>query len=192
MFSGSPKLKTDAEGRYFIDRDGTYFGQILEYLRTQAVPTHHVQEVHREAVFYEIKPLVKILEEMPQLFGETVGRQQFLSRVANYQENLEIIIRVARAEAIATRYSNIIVCVLRSEEDLTRYRDAMSNLNTEKESVVTFGPWKAPATVEDLLDCIKMDIEAKGYRVSFQPHSTDKGFLFKSYDYFYKLTFQWW
>ncbi|XP_062408609.1 BTB/POZ domain-containing protein KCTD14 [Sardina pilchardus] len=192
MFSGPSKPKTDAEGRYFIDRDGTYFGLILEYLRTQAVPTRHVQEVRREAVFYELKPLVKVLDETPQLFGEAVGRQQFLSRVPNYQENLEIIIRVARAEAIAARYSTIMVCVLRSEEDLSRYRDAMSSLNTEKESVVTFGPWKAPASVEDLLDCIKMDIEAKGYRVSFEPHNTDKGFLFKSYDYFYKLNFKWW
>lgn len=193
MFRGPPNLRTDAEGRYFLDRDGTHFGQILEYLRMQTVPIHHVQEVYREAVFYDLKPLVKVLEEMPQLFGETVGRQQFLSRVPNYQENLEVIIRVARAEAVAARYSNIIICVLRSEEVVARYNDAMSSLNAEKESVVTFGPWKSPTTVEeDLLDCIKMDIEAKGYRVSFQRHSTDKGFLFKSYDFFYKLTFKWW
>ncbi|KAL2096484.1 hypothetical protein ACEWY4_008632 [Coilia grayii] len=192
MFSDPPKHKADAEGRYFIDRDGTHFGQVLEYLRTDTLPSHHVPEVYREAVYYGLKPLVKLLEETPQLFGETVGRQQFLSRVPNYQENLEIIIRVARAEAIAARYSNIIVCVLRSEEDLARYSDALNTLNADKESVVRFGPWKSPATVEDLLDCIKMDIEAKGYRVSFQPHSIDKSFLFKSYDFFYKLTFKWW
>ncbi|XP_076846934.1 BTB/POZ domain-containing protein KCTD14 [Brachyhypopomus gauderio] len=192
MFNGSPKLRKDAEGRYFIDRDGTYFGSVLEYLRTDEVPTKHLLEVHKEAVHYGIKPLVKVLEETPRLFGETVGRQQFLSRVRNYQENLEVIVRVARAEAMASRYSTIVMCVLRTEDDLTRYNDALDSLDTKKESVVSFGPWKASATVEDLLDCIKMDIEAKGYKVSLKPHSADKGFLFKSYDFFYKLTFTWW
>lgn len=103
-----------------------------------------------------------------------------------------MLVRVARAEAIAARQSSIIVCVLRTEEDVARYNDTINSLDADKESVVTFGPWKATPTVTDLLDCIKMDVEAKGYRVSFQPHSTDKGFLFKSYDFFYKLIFTWW
>uniref|UniRef100_A0A4W4HIP5 BTB domain-containing protein n=2 Tax=Electrophorus electricus TaxID=8005 RepID=A0A4W4HIP5_ELEEL len=192
MFNGPPKLRKDAEGRYFIDRDGKHFGSILEYLRTEEIPTKHLQEVHREAVYYDVKPLAKLLEETPLLFGETVGRQQFLSRVRNYHENLEVIIRVARAEAMASRYSTIIMCILRTEDDLARYNDAIDSLDTKKESVVNFGPWKASATVEDLLDCIKMDIEAKGYKVSLKPHNADKGFLFKSHDFFYKLTFTWW
>eukprot|EP01126_Amoeba_proteus_P045911 TRINITY_DN5167_c0_g1_i3.p1 TRINITY_DN5167_c0_g1~~TRINITY_DN5167_c0_g1_i3.p1 ORF type:complete len:204 (-),score=40.16 TRINITY_DN5167_c0_g1_i3:554-1165(-) len=33
MFSGRHKLSTDSEGRYFIDRDPTYFSYILNYLR---------------------------------------------------------------------------------------------------------------------------------------------------------------
>lgn len=28
MFSGRHYIPTDAEGRYFIDRDGTYFGYV--------------------------------------------------------------------------------------------------------------------------------------------------------------------
>ncbi|KAL7870738.1 hypothetical protein SRHO_G00082350 [Serrasalmus rhombeus] len=192
MFSGPLKLQKDREGRCFIDRDGTHFGAILEYLRTEEVPNKNLLEVHKDAVYYDIKPLVKLLEDTPQLFGETVGRQQFLSRVRNYHENLEVIIRVARAEAMASRYSTIIMCVLRTEEDLARYNDAMDSLDSKKESVVSFGPWSAPATVEDLLDCIKMDIEAKGYKVSLKAHNLDKGFLFKSHGFFYKLTFTWW
>ncbi|XP_028818258.1 BTB/POZ domain-containing protein KCTD14 isoform X2 [Denticeps clupeoides] len=192
MFNGPPKLRSDAEGRYFVDRDGTHFGQVLEYLRVQRAPTDHLQEVYREAVFYDIRPLVKLIEETPRFFGETVGRQQFLSRVPHYQENLEVIIRVARAEAIAARHSTIVVCVLRSEEDLARYNDAVSGLIAERESMVSFGPWKGTPTAVDLLDSIKMDIEAKGYKVSFQPYSVEKGFLFKSYDFFFKLTFTWW
>ena len=33
MFSGRHELDMDSEGRYFIDRDGTYFKYILNYLR---------------------------------------------------------------------------------------------------------------------------------------------------------------
>lgn len=83
----------DPEGRYFIDRDGTHFAYILEYLRTEKVPSDHLQEVHKDALYYDIKPLVKAIEETPQFFGETVGRQQFLARVPNYRENLEVIVR---------------------------------------------------------------------------------------------------
>lgn len=33
MFSGRHELQTDSRGAYFIDRNGTYFGYILEFLR---------------------------------------------------------------------------------------------------------------------------------------------------------------
>lgn len=45
LFSGQPKLRSDAEGRYFIDRDGTHFGAILEFLRTERLPTENVLQV---------------------------------------------------------------------------------------------------------------------------------------------------
>lgn len=47
-------------------------------------------QVHKEAIHYNIKPLIKLLEETPRLFGELVGRQQFLSRVPHYKENIEV------------------------------------------------------------------------------------------------------
>lgn len=103
-----------------------------------------------------------------------------------------MLIRIARAEAIAARHSNILICVLRTEEDLGFYDNAIDSLDADKESVVTFGPWSAVPSVKDLLDCVKMDIESQGYRVSIQPHHTGKSFLSRSYDYFYKLTFTWW
>ncbi|XP_015196707.1 BTB/POZ domain-containing protein KCTD14 [Lepisosteus oculatus] len=192
MFNGQPKLRTDAEGRYFIDRDGTHFRHVLEFLRTQRLPTENVPEVYKEALFYDIEPLAKQLEDSPQIFGEVVGRQQFLARVPNYRENLEVIIRIARAEAMAARHSSVIVSVLRTEEDSARYNDAINSLDADKESVVRFGPWKASPTAMDLLDCVKMDIEAKGYKISYQQHVADKGFRFKSYDFFYKFIFTWW
>ncbi|XP_029302977.1 BTB/POZ domain-containing protein KCTD14 [Cottoperca gobio] len=192
LFSTQPKLRTDSQGRYFIDRDGSHFGAVLDFLRSDCLPTENIQEVHREAVYYNIKPLMKRLEESPPLFGELVGRQQFLSRVPHYKENIEVLIRIARAEAIAARHSTIMICVLRTEEDLGFYDHAINSLEADKESVVTFGPWKAALSVKDLLDCVKMDIESQGYRVSIKPHVVEKSFLSRSYDYFHNLIFTWW
>ncbi|XP_039986514.1 BTB/POZ domain-containing protein KCTD14 [Xiphias gladius] len=192
LLSGQPKARTDAQGRYFIDRDGSHFGAVLEFLRSDRLPTENVQEVHREAVYYNVRPLIKRLEESPQMFGELVGRQQFLSRVPHYKENIEVLIRIARAEAIAARHSTIMICVLRTEEDWGFYDNAINSLEADKESVVTFGPWKAVPSVQDLLDCVKMDIENQGYKVRVQPHVVEKSFLSRSYDYFYKLIFTWW
>ncbi|KAM4699413.1 BTB/POZ domain-containing protein KCTD14 [Discoglossus pictus] len=196
MFNGQPKLRTDSEGRFFIDREGKNFKYILEYLRSSQIPTQCVQEVYKEAVFYEIEPLVKKLEESPQIFGEQVGRKQFLSRVPNYSENIEVMIRIARAEVVASRYSNVLVCIVRTEDDAAKCQDALNSLDLDKESLVTFGPWKASPGISDLLDCIKVDIEDKGYIVSYQAHVADKGFRFKSYDFLckflYKFVFTWW
>lgn len=84
------------------------------------------------------------------------------------------------------------ICVLRTEEDLSFHDNALSCLEADKESVVTFGPWKAGPSVTDLLDCIRTDIEKQGYRVSIQPHTVEKSFLARSYHFFYKVTFTWW
>ncbi|XP_069828120.1 BTB/POZ domain-containing protein KCTD14 isoform X2 [Dendropsophus ebraccatus] len=192
MFNGQPKLRIDSDGRYFIDREGKYFGYILEYLRSGQVPSQYIHEVYKEALFYEIEPLVKKLEETPQIFGEQVGRKQFLARVPNYSENIEVMIRIARAEVVASRYSTVIVCIVRTDEDASKCHDALNTLDMDKESVVKFGPWKASPGISDLLDCIKADIEDKGYKVSYAPHVADKGFRFKSYDFFYKFVFTWW
>lgn len=103
-----------------------------------------------------------------------------------------MLIRVARAEAVAARQSAVMICVLRTEEDLSFQESAVSSLEADKESVVTFGPWKAGPSVRDLLDCIQTDIEKQGYTLSIQPHAAEKSFLSRSYDFFYKVTFTWW
>ncbi|XP_041585672.1 BTB/POZ domain-containing protein KCTD14 isoform X1 [Vulpes lagopus] len=191
MFSSSTKACTDAEGRLFIDRPGTYFGPILDYLRSERLPTHHILEVYREAQFYEIKPLVKLLEDMPQIFGEQVARKQFLLRVPGYSENLELMVHLARAEAVAARSSAVLVCAVRSEEDAALCADALRILEGEKRSVVKFGPWKAAPQVKDLLDCVKMDIEARGYQVYYEQYS-ERTLRAKYLNYFYTFIFSWW
>uniref|UniRef100_A0A8C3YAQ0 Potassium channel tetramerization domain containing 14 n=1 Tax=Catagonus wagneri TaxID=51154 RepID=A0A8C3YAQ0_9CETA len=186
MFSSSAKACTDAEGRFFIDRHGTYFGPILEYLRSGQLPEQHIPEVYREAQYYEIEPLVKLLEDMPQIFGEQVARKQFLLRVPGYGENLQLMVRLARAEAVAARYSEVLVCVVRSEKDDANCVDTLHRLEANKRSVVKFGPWKAAPTIDNLLDCVKMDIKAQGYQVECTRH------MGLPANYFYTFCFTWW
>ncbi|KAM3837539.1 BTB/POZ domain-containing protein KCTD14 isoform 1-T1 [Vipera latastei] len=189
---GKAKPQTDSVGRVFIDRPGTYFKYILEYLRGDCVPLQNVEEVYKEAVYYDLKPLIKQLEESPEIFGELVARKQFVARVPNYSENIELMIRIARAEAVASRQSSVILCMMKTLEDVARCSDALSILDTSKKSVVQFGPWKAAPNILDLLDCIKMDIEAKGYKTSVQSYVPEKGFRFKANEFFYRFLFHWW
>ncbi|XP_019305473.2 BTB/POZ domain-containing protein KCTD14 isoform X1 [Panthera pardus] len=191
MFSSSTKACLDAEGRFFIDHPGTYFGPVLDYLRSEQLPTQHIPEVYREAQFYEIKPLVKLLEDTPQIFGEQVARKQFLLRVPAYSENLELMVRLARAEAVAARSSTVLVCVVRTEEEAAQCAEALRIFEFEKKSVVKFGPWKAAPQVKDLLDCVKMDIAAQGYQVYYE-HYSERTLRAKYFNYFYTFLFIWW
>lgn len=54
---------------------------------------------------YNLTALAKRLEESPVLFGETVGRQQFLARVPHYRENIEVGLQLA-TPSTATRLIN--------------------------------------------------------------------------------------
>ncbi|XP_024542575.1 FH protein interacting protein FIP2 isoform X1 [Selaginella moellendorffii] len=65
MFSGRHRLHIDAnKGSVFIDRDGTHFRHILNYLRdgvTPALDTSSVQELLREAEYYQLSGLIEAL-----------------------------------------------------------------------------------------------------------------------------------
>ena len=66
MFSGQFKLEKDPEGRYFIDRDGTHFDIILNFLRdgyTDYITDESIRlKVIREARYYCLGSLVGMLE----------------------------------------------------------------------------------------------------------------------------------
>ena len=65
MFSGRFAVKKDSKGNYFIDRDGTYFKYILNYLRDGYVnlPTKPLprKQILAEAMFYQIQGLIDVL-----------------------------------------------------------------------------------------------------------------------------------
>ena len=57
MFSGNYPLDKDAEGRYFIDREGKQFSYILNYLRDPikfTIPVNSIPPVLVEAEYYQV------------------------------------------------------------------------------------------------------------------------------------------
>ena len=69
MFSGRFDTKPSEDRSYFIDRDGTHFRYILNYLRTGQliVPEDDIvrRELLTEAEFYQVEGLCKVLRARP-------------------------------------------------------------------------------------------------------------------------------
>ena len=69
MFSGSFDTKPGEDGSYFIDRDGTQFGYILNYLCTEEliVPNDEIirRELLAEAKYYQVEGMINELESTP-------------------------------------------------------------------------------------------------------------------------------
>jgi len=66
MFSGRHKLTKDNDGHYFVDRDGTLFRYILNYLRNgylPDLPRKELFELRGEAEYFSILPLVRDIDE---------------------------------------------------------------------------------------------------------------------------------
>ena len=66
MFSERFDTKPSEDGSYFIDRDGTHFRYILNYLRTGQliVPKDEIirEELQAEAEFYQVEGIIKALK----------------------------------------------------------------------------------------------------------------------------------
>ncbi|XP_015450102.1 rab5 GDP/GTP exchange factor isoform X2 [Pteropus alecto] len=183
MFSGRHHIPTDAEGRYFIDRDGTHFGDVLNFLRSGDLPPRErVRAVYKEAQYYAIGPLLEQLENMQPLKGEKV-RQAFLGLMPYYKDHLERIVEIARLRAVQrkARFAKLKVCVFKEEMPITPYECPLLNsLRFERsesdgqlfehhcEVDVSFGPWEAVADVYDLLHCLVTDLSAQGLIVDHQ------------------------
>ena len=69
MFSSRFDTKPGEDGSYFIDRDGTHFRYILNYLRTGEliVPNDEIirRELLAEAKFYQVEGMINELEPTP-------------------------------------------------------------------------------------------------------------------------------
>ena len=70
MFSGKFEMKPSEDGAFFIDRDGTHFRFILNYLRTGKltlpVGAKFLKELAEEAEFYQIQGILDKLKLMTE------------------------------------------------------------------------------------------------------------------------------
>lgn len=71
MFSGRYELKQESDGSYFVDRDGTHFRLILNFLRDGGIDVETLPKINRaarelltEARFYRIQGLVELVEDI--------------------------------------------------------------------------------------------------------------------------------
>ena len=71
MFSGRHELSKEADGSYFIDRDGTFFRYILNFLRDGSLDAGTLpnnvpalREILREAKYYQLNGMVQYLDDM--------------------------------------------------------------------------------------------------------------------------------
>ena len=77
MFSGRFDTKPAEDGSYFIDRDGTHFRYILNYLRTGRLilpdDTMTWEEVFVEAEFYQVQGIIDEMKPKPvEEFDSTI------------------------------------------------------------------------------------------------------------------------
>ena len=77
MFSGKFEMKPSEDGSFFIDRDGTYFRFILNYLRNGELilpeGATFLKELEAEAKFYQLQGILDELKpKEPKLFEESV------------------------------------------------------------------------------------------------------------------------
>ena len=84
MFSGKFEMKPHEDGTFFIDRDGTHFRFILNYLRTGKLTSPEgeaaLKELQEEAEFYQIEGLIEKLKVNQQSLTSVklnVGGHQF-------------------------------------------------------------------------------------------------------------------
>jgi len=67
MFSGRYENEKDSEGAYFIDRDGTNFRHILNFMRngkvSKTLQHAELEPLQQEAEFYGIEELIQLLEQ---------------------------------------------------------------------------------------------------------------------------------
>mmetsp|Transcript_1026 Transcript_1026/g.1454 ORF Transcript_1026/g.1454 Transcript_1026/m.1454 type:complete len:292 (+) Transcript_1026:106-981(+) len=92
MFSGTHPLSIDPEGAYFIDRDGTHFQYILNYLRDGSFPPPELDIcskvlLEREARFFCLDELVEILEAEIKKDRMHASQKQFLALYNSQQDS---------------------------------------------------------------------------------------------------------
>lgn len=188
MFSGRHVIDKDSDGNHFIDRDGTHFNYILNFLRNERdlPPVSLSEAVLQEAMFYGITPLIDILKNSPPLFAEYVVRQNIRDKIQDYGAVKEKLIDLAREQVVE---SGAIISVVRvattKNQPIPRdlqfskqvYKQYYRKFRTYKSFESCFGKYHLhipsdsikglPNVVMDILpSCLSYDLNREGYHCS--------------------------
>ena len=106
MFSGRHELGTTEDGSFFIDRDGTYFRFILNYLRNGELilpdGATFLKELEAEAKFYQLQGILDELQRAaPKEFEESViltneGHRRVLKTWLPIKREWRLLFRASR------------------------------------------------------------------------------------------------
>ena len=106
MFSGRHEVQTTEDGSFFIDRDGTYFRFILNYLRNGELilpdGATFLKELEAEAKFYQLQGILDELQRTaPKEFEESViltneGHRRVLKTWLPIKSEWRLLFRASR------------------------------------------------------------------------------------------------
>lgn len=143
MFRGDLPTVRDKQGNYFIDRDGTLFRYILNFLRTSELTLpcdfKETELLRKEADFYQIEPLLQCLGDPkpPPLYPtdsyEEVVELSSTRKLSKYSNPVAVIITQL---TVTTKVHSILEAISNS---FTKWNKHMMDTRDYQVSF-TFGP----------------------------------------------------
>lgn len=143
MFRGDLPTVRDKQGNYFIDRDGTLFRYILNFLRTSELTLpcdfKETELLRKEADFYQIEPLLQCLGDPkpPPLYPtdsyEEVVELSSTRKLSKYSNPVAVIITQL---TVTTKVQSILEAISNS---FTKWNKHMMDTRDYQVSF-TFGP----------------------------------------------------
>ncbi|XP_050408781.1 BTB/POZ domain-containing protein KCTD7 [Patella vulgata] len=185
MFSGRHEVDKDAEGNYFIDRDGEYFGHILSFLRHEDLPPAEVAEnVMKDAMFYGIHPLEDLLKSSPALFAEYVVRDNIRLKLSSYEDVKRKITALAKQQALDfSAISSVVKVVVSKNQPIPQDLQFSSKVHKQYfrrfkiypsfescfgKHYINIPADKVRGSPDDIMDliasCLTNDLRKEGYR----------------------------
>ncbi|CAF0897507.1 unnamed protein product [Rotaria sp. Silwood1] len=132
MFSGRYSLVRDKTGRIFIDRDGRFFGHILNYIRCNQMPIESIAlDVLHEAEFFCITSLIAKLENSSPCVISLRRRESFRRLIPDYEHMKMDIINKSIEKRSAFHESRVVITQL----DHTKLKGTIPCYNCSREFV---------------------------------------------------------